>query len=86
MKIISVPDHSEFLNDLLKKALFEEVIMESATGQRFVLSSIHGWEGFEVGEDDDITKNKKLMKHLASRRSGGKAIPLSEVKNRLGLS
>jgi adenosine/AMP kinase len=86
MKIISVPARSKILNDLLRKALLEEVIMESTSGQRFVLASIQGWESFEIDEDDDITKNKKLMKHLASRRSGSKAISLSEVKNRLGLS
>ncbi|HAO19172.1 MAG: hypothetical protein BWK80_37300 [Desulfobacteraceae bacterium IS3] len=86
MKIISVPTRAKTLNDLLKKALLEEIIMESANGQRFILASIQGWEGFEVGEDDDITKNKKLMKHLASRRSNAETIPLSEVRSRLGLS
>lgn len=86
MKIISVPDHSEILNDLLRKALLEEVIVESASGQRFVIASMQGWESFEIDEDSDIKKNKKLMKHLADRRSGGNAISLSEVKKRLGLS
>lgn len=86
MKIISVPARAKILNDLLKKALLEEIIMESANGQRFVLASIQGWEGFEVGEDDDITKNEKLMKHLANRRTHAKTISLSEVRSRLGVS
>ena len=85
MKAITVPTRAKILNDLLKKARRKEVILESADGQRFVLASIEGWEGFEVGEDDDITKNKKLMTYLANRRSGGKRIPLTEVKAQLRL-
>ncbi|MDI6794153.1 MAG: hypothetical protein QME81_15035 [bacterium] len=74
------------LNELLKKARRKEIVLESADGQRFVLASIQSWEGFEVDEDDDITKNRKLMSHLASRCSGGKRIPLAEVKAQLELS
>jgi hypothetical protein len=59
------------------------LILESTDGHRFVLASLEEWEGFEVGED--ITQNKKLMKHLIKRRSGGKTIPLDEVKAELGL-
>lgn len=74
------------LNDLLKKARRKQVVLQSAHGERFVLASIQGWEGFEVGQDDDITKNRRLMSHLARRRSGGKRIPLAQVKAQLGLS
>lgn len=84
--IITVPTRAKTLNDLLRKARRKEIVLESANGERFVLASIQGWEGFEVGEDEDITKNKKLMSHLASRRSGGKRIPLAEVRAQLGLS
>jgi hypothetical protein len=86
MRAITIPTRAKALNDLLRKARHKEVILESADGERFVLASIQGWEGFEVGADDDITQNRKLMSHLASRRSGGKRIPLAEVKAQLGLS
>jgi len=86
MRAITIPTRAKALNDLLRKARHKEVVLESADGERFVLASIQGWEGFEVGADDDITKNRKLMSHLASRRSGGKRIPLAEVKAQLGLS
>ena len=69
MKTITVSARAKTLNVLLKKARQKEVILESVDGQRFVLASIRDWQGFEVGEDDDITKNKKLMKHLMSGRS-----------------
>ena len=86
MRPIMVPTRAKILNDLLRKARRKEVVLESADGERFVLASLQGWEGFEVGEEDDITANKKLMAHLASRRRGGKRIPLAEVKAKLGLS
>ncbi len=86
MRAITVPTRAKALNDLLRKARHKEVVLESADGERFVLASIQGWEGFEVGADDDITKNRKLMSHLAGRRRGGKRIPLAEVKAQLGLS
>jgi len=86
MKAITIPTRAKTLNELLKKARRKEIVLESADGQRFVLASIQSWEGFEVDEDDDITKNRKLMSHLASRKRGGKRIPLAEVKAQLGLS
>jgi len=86
MKTIVVPARAKVLNELLKAARQTEVILESADGQRFVLLSIEDWEGFELGEDDDITKNKELMEYLADRRSHGRRIPLAEVKAQLGLS
>ncbi len=85
MKPISVPSQSKTLNDLLRKARHKTVVLESTDGRRFVLAPLEGWEAFEIGADDDITRNKRLIKHLATRRSGGKRIPLSEVKARLGL-
>ena len=84
--IIAVPPREKTLNGLLRKAHNEEIFLESADGERFVLASIQNWEGFEIGENGDITKNTKLMSRLASRRSGGKRIPLAEVKAQLGLS
>ncbi|MGH7430030.1 MAG: hypothetical protein ACREJ4_16975 [Candidatus Methylomirabilaceae bacterium] len=83
MKAIAVSSRSKTLNDLLKKAQRKSVILQDAEGRCFVLASIQDYEAFEVGED--VTKNKKLMKFLAERRSNEKTIPLSEVKARLGL-
>jgi PHD/YefM family antitoxin component YafN of YafNO toxin-antitoxin module len=83
MKIIPVSARAKTLNDLLKKARRKSLILESSDGHRFVLASLEDWEGFEVGED--ITQNKKLMDLLSERRTGGKTIPLDEVKAELGL-
>jgi len=85
MKTISVPVQTEFLNNLLEEALREEILLETAGGQRFVLVSVEGWQGFEINEEDDITENRELMAHLADRRSMGQRIPISEVRKRLGI-
>ena len=83
MRTIPVPARAKTLNELLKKARHKSLILESTDGQRFVLASLEEWEGFKVSED--ITQNKKLMKHLSERRSGGKTIPLDQVQAELGL-
>ncbi len=59
--------------------------LESKDVELSNLASITGWEAFEPGEQDDITKNKKLMKHLRDRRSGGERISLPKIKRQLSL-
>ncbi len=83
MKAIAVPAQAKALIGLLKKARRGTLILQSPDGQRFVLSSVDAWEGFEVGED--VTQNRGLMKHLSGRRSRSKTIPLAEIKAELGL-
>lgn len=83
MKTIPVPTQAKTLLGLLKKAKRKSLILESPDGQRFVLASLEGWIGYEVG--DDFTQNRALMKHLSSRRSRSKAMALTEVKAELGL-
>ncbi len=85
MKAVAVPAQAEFLNDLLKEALHEDVVLKSADGRHFMLVAIEGWQGFEVGENGSITENKELLKFLADRRGDGKRLSLSEVRKQLGL-
>jgi hypothetical protein len=85
MKTTRVSPRAKTLNDLLNKARRRAVILETAGGERFVLASIEGWEGYELGKDDDITKNKRLMKELEARRSRGKSIAIADLKQELGL-
>jgi hypothetical protein len=86
MKTITVPARARTLNDLLNKARRKQIILESADGQRFVLALLKDWDGFAVGADDDITKNKELMRRLSHRKSLGKRIPLAQVRSQLGLA
>ena len=92
MTIITVPAEEKMLNELLKQAQQNGLILEAADGQRFMLVSIEKWEGFEVGEEEDFEReveltgqNQELMGFLAKRRSHGQRIPLAEVKEQLGL-
>ncbi len=94
MKTIAVSARAKTLNDLLNKARRGTIILESADGQRFALTSVNDWEAFDVGNNNDFAsevertgKNKRLMMSLAARRKSGKAksIPLVEVKRQLGL-
>jgi hypothetical protein len=92
MTIITVPAEEKMLNELLKQAQQNGLILEAADGQRFMLVSIEKWEGFEVGEEEDFEReveltgqNQELMGFLAKRRSHGQRIPLAKVKEQLGL-
>ncbi len=85
MKTTRISPRAKTLNDLLIKARRRALILETAEGERFVLASIEGWQGYALGKDEDITKNKSLMKHLEGRRSGGKKLGMAEVKAELGL-
>ena len=92
MKTIAVSARSKTLNDLLKRAGRTGLILQSQDGHRFVLASIEGWQGYDVGTGDDFAgevrrtvRNRKLMKVLADRRRNGKRISLAKVKEDLGL-
>ncbi len=85
MKTTPVPARAKSLNDMLKKARRKTLILEAADGAKFVLAPVAGWEGFELDESEDITKNKRLMKHLASRKSDRPNVSLQSVKAELGL-
>ncbi|MFN8460072.1 MAG: hypothetical protein U0401_36380 [Anaerolineae bacterium] len=92
MTVITVPTEEKILNELLKRAQQNDLILETADGQRFMLVSMETWAGFEVGEEDDFEReveltgqNQELMRFLGQRRSHGEKTPLAEVKKKLGL-
>jgi len=95
MKPIPVPPDAKVLNSLLKKARRQNILLESADGQRFILAAIDAWEGYPVGADDDFAvevgrtaRSKRLAKAMAKRRSedaGTSHLSLEQVKKELGL-
>ena len=95
MKTVTVPARAKTLNALFKQAHRRNVILESATGERFVLASITNWEGFDVGNSDDFAvevkhtaQNKKLAQRMAERRKedqGRPTISLEQVRQELGI-
>ena len=95
MKTITISTRAKAINDLLKKARRRSVILETADGQRYVLTAVSNWEGFDVGNSEDFgeevkrtVQNKRLMKFLVERRktSKGKSKSLEEVEKELGLA
>ena len=94
MKTITIPTRAKAINDLLKKARRRSVILETADGQRYVLTAVSNWEGFDIGNSEDFgeevkrtVQNKRLIKFLVERRktSKGKSKSLEEVEKELGL-
>ena len=85
MKTTAVSSRAKSVNDLLRKARRKTLVLEAADGSRFVLAPLGDWEGFDVGESDDISKNKRLIQKLASRRSNAPKIGLAAMKAELGL-
>lgn len=83
MKTITIPARDTTVLGLLKRARRGGIILKSPEGEHFVLSSVAGWQSFEIGAD--LTQNKDLMKYLSARRGRGKRIPLAAVKAELGL-
>lgn len=92
MKTINVSPRAKTLNSLLQKARRNGLILESPEGDRFVLTPLNAWIGFDVGSSGEFSKeveatvrNKKLMKHLAARRGKNKRTSLAKVKEELGV-
>ncbi|GAB4503737.1 MAG: hypothetical protein Fur0043_07290 [Anaerolineales bacterium] len=95
MKPTIVPREEKTLNALLRKARRQNVILESADGQRYVLAAISNWQGFEIGDSDDFAEevkrtaqNKELVQFMADRRKGSKGKPTytaAEARKQLGL-
>ncbi len=93
MRVVTVPAEQKFLSSLLTEVQEEGLILQTADGQQFVLLSLEGWRGFDVGDSDDFeqevkatAENKALMAFLVERQSNGKRVPMADVKRQLGLS
>lgn len=92
MIIITIPAEAKLLNDLLQQAQQNELILETNTGQRFMLMPLDKWQGFVVGDSDEFeqeaqqtAENQELLEFLAQRRSSRPKTSLAEVKKQLGL-
>lgn len=92
MKTINIPARAKTVTNLLKKVDNGGLILRAPNGKYFVLAALEGWEGFDVGSGKSFAqevrltaRNKELIQFLAQRRSRAKRIPLTKVKEQLGL-
>jgi hypothetical protein len=97
MKTVMVSSRSKTLQALFRQARRNGLILQSSTGERFMLTPVSSseWVGFDVGTSSNFVEevamtanNKELAKFLASRnrkQRPGTGIPIDEVRRKLGL-
>jgi hypothetical protein len=92
MKVVTIPTEQKFLSDLLMNVEEDGLILQTSSGQQFVLLSLDEWQGFDVGNSDDFAQevrttveNKALMVFLAQRKRNDEPVPMKDIKALLGL-
>ena len=81
MKTIKVSKQAKTVNDLLKKARQQGVILRAPDGNEFILAEID-----DFNREIELTRNnKRLMKLLNNRAKRKAAVSLEEAKRRLGI-
>jgi hypothetical protein len=93
MKTINISGRSKAVNDLLKLARRDDLILESSDGSRYFVTRIKNARSFQIdyGGDDfeeevkATRENKELMKFLDERgnHKPGGGIPLKKIKEEL---
>jgi hypothetical protein len=80
MKTITVSKRAKGVNQLLKQAERENIILRSPYGTEFIL------EIDDFNREIQLTRrNKKLMRFLEQRAKQAKTVSLDEAKKQLGL-
>ena len=82
MKTVLVTKRSKSINDLLKQAMKQNVILRSEDGREFILAEVDDFD-----REIELTRqNKELMKYLDERGKEKATIPLEELEKELGLA
>ena len=81
MRTITVSKRARGINDLLKRARRQNLILRSPDGHEFILAEVD-----DFNREIELTRrNRRLMKLLDRRVSQNTVVPLAEAKTRLGL-
>jgi hypothetical protein len=81
MKTIKVSPRARSINELLKKARKQNVILRSPEGEEFILAEID-----DFNREIELTRhNQALMKLLDSRRVQRETVSLDQARAILGL-
>lgn len=81
MKRVTVSSRSKAINDLLKKAQRENLVIRSPEGREFILAELD-----RFSREIELTRgNKQLMALLDRRARQTETVPLEEARARLGL-
>ncbi|MGA0201263.1 MAG: hypothetical protein ACO3NK_19480 [Prochlorotrichaceae cyanobacterium] len=98
MRVFMISEEQSSVLDLLQNIKGEEgVILQTTDGQKFLLSPLNNWHGFEVQDTEDFeqevkstSKNSELLEFLSTRNqnnpnSNKQRVSIAQVKNQLGL-
>lgn len=82
MKTITISKLTKSINDLLKQARKENIILRTSDGSEFILAEIDDFD-----REIELTRqNRELMKLLDLRAKQTETLSLSETKALLGLN
>lgn len=82
MKTVIISKRARGINELLKEARRENLIIRSPDGHEFILAEVDDFD-----REIALTRqNKELMELLDQRARQTKTVPLGEVKAQLGLA
>ena len=82
MKTVLVTKRSKSINELLKQAMKQNVILRSEDGREFILAEVDEFDR----EIELVRQNKALMKYLDERGKEKATIPLEDLEKELGLA
>ena len=80
-KTVTISSRARTLNDLLKQALQENLILRTADGREFILAEIDDFD-----REIELTRQNKEFMRLLDRRGQEKAtISSADARRRLGI-
>jgi len=82
MKTVFVSKRAKSINDLLKQAMKQNVILRADDGTEFILAEVDDFDR----EIELARQNKNLMKYLDERGKEKATIPLEDLEKDLGLA
>jgi PHD/YefM family antitoxin component YafN of YafNO toxin-antitoxin module len=81
MKTVTISKRAKRINELLKRARRQNLIIRSPDGHEFILAEVD-----DFNREIVLTReNRRLMELLDRRARQTKTVPLNEAKARLGI-
>jgi hypothetical protein len=82
MKTVFISKRAKSINDLLKQATRQNVILRAEDGKEFILAEVDDFDR----EIELARQNKALIKYLDERGQEKATIPLDDIEKELGLA
>jgi len=82
MKTVVISKRAKSINDLLKQATRQNMILRAEDGKEYILAEVDDFDR----EIELVRQNKALMKYLGQREQEKATIPLDDIEKELGLA